>query len=142
MANNPYNNKIQLSDGTTLIDLTGDTITAAKLERGYTAHDASGAPITGTAAPASENGSVYQDQDGYVVLDDEPGTNVSVTSLSVTSNGTYTAPTGVAYTPVSVSVTPSLQTKSATPSETAQTITPSSGYDGLSQVSVGAISST
>jgi hypothetical protein len=34
--------------GTTLIDLTADTITAADLQSGVTAHDKSGATITGT----------------------------------------------------------------------------------------------
>ena len=35
--------------GKVLIDLTGDTITANKVLSGYTAHDKSGAPITGRA---------------------------------------------------------------------------------------------
>lgn len=48
MANNPYNNKVQLADGTVLIDLTGDTITSEDLLIGITAHNASGALITGT----------------------------------------------------------------------------------------------
>lgn len=34
--------------GKTLIDLTADTVTADKVLSGYTAHDKSGAPITGT----------------------------------------------------------------------------------------------
>ena len=49
MANNPYINKVDYG-GNTLIDLTGDTVTPADLTAGVTAHDRSGAPITGTRA--------------------------------------------------------------------------------------------
>lgn len=48
MANNPYNSKVQLGDGTVLMDLTADTVTAARMLAGTTAHDASGAAVTGT----------------------------------------------------------------------------------------------
>jgi hypothetical protein len=44
---NSYVNKV-IYGGTTLIDLTADTITAADLQSGVTAHDKSGATITGT----------------------------------------------------------------------------------------------
>lgn len=47
MADNPYVNKV-VYDGDTLIDLTDDTVTADSLLEGVTAHDASGAVITGT----------------------------------------------------------------------------------------------
>ena len=57
-------NKVQYGN-TTLIDLTSDTVTADKLLQGYTAHDRSGAQITGTA---TQGGSVTQDQDGFIVL--------------------------------------------------------------------------
>ena len=43
-----FNSKVVLKDGTVLMDLTADTITADKLAQGVTAHDKSGAPITGT----------------------------------------------------------------------------------------------
>lgn len=43
----PYPNKI-VKEGTVVIDLTTDTVTATHLESGYTAHDRSGAPITGS----------------------------------------------------------------------------------------------
>ena len=45
---NQYKNKVVLGDGTVLIDLTADTVDAAHLLEGYTAHAASGAPVTGT----------------------------------------------------------------------------------------------
>ena len=58
----------------------------------------------------NEQGTVWQDAEGYLHLDDESGI--------------------------------SLQTKSATPSETAQTIQPDAGYYALDKVNVSAISST
>lgn len=41
-------NKVALSNGTVLIDLTGDTVTASSMLSGITAHDKSGTKITGT----------------------------------------------------------------------------------------------
>lgn len=47
MANNQYVNKVVFGNET-LIDLSSDTIAAGDILSGVTAHDASGAPITGT----------------------------------------------------------------------------------------------
>ena len=44
------NNKVQLSDGTVLLDLTGDTVTPETLMAGVIAHDAAGEQIVGEAA--------------------------------------------------------------------------------------------
>lgn len=96
-------NKIQYGN-TTLIDLTSDTVTAEQLMQGYTAHDRTGALITGTATGGGSGGNVWQDAQGYVHLDDEGTAPITVESLSVTQNGTYTAPTGKAYSPVTVNV--------------------------------------
>ncbi len=47
------NSKVQLSDGTVLLDLTVDTVSADKLLSGYTAHDKGGNQITGSVTFAT-----------------------------------------------------------------------------------------
>lgn len=64
---------------------------------------------------------------------------------NITSNGTYTPSTGKWFSSVSVNVPDTVfntQTKSVAPTESEQTVAPDAGYDGLSSVTVGAISST
>jgi len=141
---NAYANKVQVVRGgqtETLIDLTADTITASALMQGYTAHDASGAPITGTATGGSMVIRDEADSHGGTIRHITAGTVVTGTT-SITENGSYDV---AQYADAVVSVpapAPSLQSKTATPTESQQTVTPDTGYDGLSSVSVGAISST
>ena len=53
---------------TTLLDLTADTVTAEHLETGYTAHNANGAPITGTMPNrGSENGTISTKAEIYTI---------------------------------------------------------------------------
>lgn len=51
---NEYTSKVVLSNGTTLIDLTGDTVTAPDVLSGVTTHGKDGAPITGTCTYDSD----------------------------------------------------------------------------------------
>lgn len=88
---NAYANKVQVTRGgqtETLIDLTADTITASALMQGYTAHDASGAPITGTATGGSMVIRDEADSHGGTIRHITAGTVVTGTT-SITQNGTY-----------------------------------------------------
>ena len=51
---NSYNNKVVIASGEVLIDLTGDTVDAAHVLDGFTFHDKSGAPVTGTCTYDSD----------------------------------------------------------------------------------------
>lgn len=164
--------------GTTLIDLTADTITASDLASGVTAHDKSGAAITGTstldsdtsedtAAAAEILSGKTAHARGAELTGTMPNRGAATGTIS-TKAGSYTIPNGYhdGSGKVSISTTEQnkiiagniksgitilgvtgtyggeavdVQSKTATPSTTAQTITPDTGYDYLSQVTVEAI---
>ena len=112
--------------------------------------------VTVNAAPLEAHASVIpttsaqtiRTSNGYYGMSSVQISPISTVEETITANGTYTPDTNKYYkkvivnVPTSESGTPLLQSKSATPSESSQTITPDSGYDGLSQVSIEAISST
>lgn len=164
---------------TTLIDLTADTITAAHLASGVTAHDASGAAITGSNTNDSDTtdatavvGEILATKTAYArgtKLTGEMPNNGGVTGSITTKAQEYSVPAGYhdGSGKVSISSTEqakiiatnirqgitilgvegsmsgsedvNAQTKNVTPSTSAQTITPDTGYNYLSQVNVAAI---
>lgn len=100
---NQYINKV-VYGGETLIDLTADTITADKLAKNVTAHDKSGAPITGTStfdadtsdatATAAE---ILATKSAYVSGNKVTGTmpnRGAVTGTITTKTQQYTIPQG------------------------------------------------
>lgn len=91
MANNPYVNKVELANGTTLIDLSTDTAVASDVAQGKYFHLATGERVQGTASGGGGGGSVVitQDEDGYLVLDEEGGAAPVLVQKSITANGTY-----------------------------------------------------
>lgn len=177
MANNQYYNKF-VYHGDTKFDLTGDTITPSDLASGVTAHDKSGAPITGTntfdsdtsgdtAAVAEilagktahargaqltgtmpNRGAVtgvidevdeeftipqgYHDGSGKVGIDATEQSKIIAGNIKA---GVEILGVTGSYSGETISV----QSKTATPTNTQQVIMPDSGYDYLSQVTVNAI---
>lgn len=100
---NTYKNKI-IYGGNVLIDLTGDTVDAAHLLSGYTAHDKSGATITGSCdydsdtsndtAIAAEILSGKTAHARGVGLTGTMPNNGGVTGTITTKAGVYTVPQG------------------------------------------------
>lgn len=87
----PNINKVVFGNQT-LIDLSTTTLSSTdQLESGVTAYDRAGNVITGTSTGTGAGG-ITQDQDGYLVLDDDapPGTPTLI-SKTITENGTYDA---------------------------------------------------
>ncbi len=175
---NQYKSKI-IFNGDVLIDLTADTITAADLASGKTAHDKSGAPITGTStydsdtsddtATASEILATKTAHARGTALTGTMPNNGAVTGTITTVGGEYTVPVGYhdGSGKVSISSTEqskliaenirqgvtilgvegtmsgsedvNAQSKTVTPTASVQTVTPDTGYNYLTQVTVNAI---
>lgn len=101
---NEYVSKVVLSNGTTLIDLTGDTITASDLLTGVTAHGKDGAPITGSCSYDSDTssdtaavGEILAGKTAHARGTQLTGTmtnNGGVTGTISTKAGQYTIPQG------------------------------------------------
>ena len=175
---NQYKSKV-IYNGDVLIDLTADTITAADLASGKTAHDKSGAPITGTntydsdtsddTATAAEILATKTAHARGTALTGSMPNNGAVSGSISTVSGDYTVPQGYhdGSGKVGISSTEkakiiagnirqdvtilgvegtmsgqedvNAQSKTVTPSATAQTVTPDTGYNYLTQVTVNAI---
>lgn len=101
------NNKVQLSDGTVLMDTSGVTVTPEVLMQGYTALDKTGAQITGTYTPQPSGAVVItheQDSNGGTIETIAVADGgITAQPVTFTSDGTYTAPSGTAYSQVTVS---------------------------------------
>ena len=87
MASNPYVNKV-VYNGSTLVDLTEDTVSPDTLINGYTAHNKSGAPITGNAVIPTKVSELQNDA-GYL----KTTTMISVSNMS--EGTTYTFPDSI-----------------------------------------------
>lgn len=177
MAEGKLVNKVIFGDDT-LIDLTADTVSSDKLAHGITAHDKTGAVITGTSTKDSDTSDataavaeILVGKTAYArgakltgTMPDNGGMSGSITAKAqevsvpmgfhdgsgkvsiATAEQEKIIPANIKQGITMLGVEGSysgegmnLQSKTVTPTKTAQTVQPDSGYDALSSVTVNAI---
>lgn len=113
---NTYVNKVELANGETVIDITDTTAQASDVAEGKYFYAANGQKMSGTAVPGGGGTAV--------IVDTTDAAGGTIRTIS-TEDEVY------------------LQgNKTATPTETVQTILPDTGYTALSQVTVNPIPSS
>ena len=132
-----------LSEG---VDTSGDTVIEEVLHKGYTAHDASGKPITGSfvnpynantegdtvAAESLLEGVTAHDSDGQPITGNIPSF-VSENPYTMKSADAMVIPISGKYCTEDITVIPALQNKTVTENGT---VSADEGYAGLGSVSV------
>lgn len=129
--------------GNTLIDLSNDTVTASDLKQGVIAHDKAGNSITGTlTVPEQQEKTVDDLLLVYGRQTIVPDSGKTLSKVIINKPDTLIAENvkkDVTIAGVVGTLEPTLQEKTVPPSTSSQTVTPDTGYDGLSQVTVEAI---
>ena len=139
-------------DSLAQVTVSGDVnLVSSNIRKGASIFNVNGTAETGdtsrlqakTVNPSSSQQVVTPDT-GYTGLSQVTVGAVSSSTLTVSANGTYEASGGTFYSTVVVDIEDSkvnLQAKTITPSNTAISVVPDSGYQGLSSVAVNPIPS-